>query len=241
MTQAKPKRFYQSVQIEPFESLWRVCLDDKPIKTPARSDLALPNQGLASLVADEWRQQVDFIDIPKMHLTRLCHVALDRTPTTRAELVEESVRYAGTDVCCYRVDGPAALADRQAASFDPVLDWLAEAYGIRLLPTSDVLPNAQPHESLDMAAQLAAGLDDFALTGLVYGCGLLGSYGLALALLAGFRDADTAFEASRIEEAWQVEHWGADDEAVAISQLRREEVRCLATYFTSLGLERDQN
>ena len=66
-----------------------------------------------------------------MPLTRLVNSAVDGVAETMAETRAEIVRYAGSDLLCYRAEAPESLAERQRAAFDPVLDWAAEALGAR--------------------------------------------------------------------------------------------------------------
>merc|ERR1711916_238882 len=86
-------------------------------------------------VAEEWDRQDTVIDLPRMTLTRLANVALDRTPETREELVDEVVKYAGTDLVCYLADGPSELRERQEAHFRPIRDWAGREHGVMLMTT----------------------------------------------------------------------------------------------------------
>ena len=58
---------------------------------------------------------------------------------------------------------------------------------------------------------------------------------LGLAVARGALDAEAAWELSRIDEAWQVEHWGLDAEAEAASERRREAFLRAAAMLALLG------
>lgn len=51
------KRFYQDAAVVAVESGFEIRLDGRPVRTPARAPLALPTQGLAEAIAEEWRAQ----------------------------------------------------------------------------------------------------------------------------------------------------------------------------------------
>lgn len=229
-----PKRFYKSAGINAAGSGWTVALDDRPVRTPARAELTLPTEALASAIAEEWDRQGEQIDIQAMHLMRLANVAIDRTPETRAAMADEIAKYCETDLTCHLAEGPEVLVARQEAAWRPVRDWAGRALGVMLMPVTGLLAAPQPAASLEAARTHALALDNFRLTGLAFGCGLFGSALLALALEQGEIDAETAHRAARIDEDYQAEQWGRDEEAEAFASARRIEAVALGQWFAAL-------
>ncbi|MEZ5938927.1 MAG: ATP12 family protein [Hyphomonadaceae bacterium] len=230
----RPKRFYKFVETTGGESGFGVTLDGRPLRTPAGAPLRLPTEALAEVVAEEWRTQEERIDLLGMFATRLANVAIDRTPPNRAEMVEEIARYAGTDAICYPAEFPASLRERQDEVWGALRAWSAEALGVRLLPAAGLSAHPQPQESLDAVKAHAAALDDFALSGLAMAAGLYGSAVLALAVVKDRISAVDAYEASRIEEAFQQAQWGVDAEAEALTARRRNDAAGLDRWFGAL-------
>ena len=230
-----PKRFYKSADVEEIPGGWTVALDGRTIKTPGRAALCLPTRRLARAVAAEWNEQEDEIDLTAMHLTRLANVAIDRTPEMREEMADELARYCETDLLCHIAEGPEELVEQEEAYWRPVRDWAGSELGILLVPVEGVLASPQPDASLEAARDVALGMDDFRLTGTLFGCGLYGSALLALAVAEGQLTAEDALEVSRIDEIWQNEQWGEDDEAKAATELRRKEAKALHTWMRGLG------
>lgn len=226
-----PRRFYTDTGVAPDDRGWRITLDTRPVRTPAGVALSVASKALARAIAGEWDAQDEVLDIASMHLTRLANVAIDRTPERRDALVEEVARYCETDLVCHRATKPEALRDRQEAAWRPLRDWIGPALGIVLIPVDGIIAAPQPAPSLDAARAHAAGLDNFRLTGLVHGCGLLSSAVMALALEQGAIEADDAFARAHLDEAYQAEQWGHDDEADAALQRRRAEVGALGKWF----------
>jgi chaperone required for assembly of F1-ATPase len=208
------KRVYKSVGIRLTDDGWGVALDGRPLRTPAKRELLLPSELLAAAIATEWDAQQTDIRPESMPLTRLAATAIDRTAEKRADIVGELANYAGTDLVCYRAEHPPALAARQAAVWQPLLDWAAGRYDAGLAVTAGVVPAAQSPASLKAYAGVVAALDDFRLTALQTAAAACGSLIIALALFEGRIDADAAFMASQLDETFQIEAWGEDAEAM---------------------------
>ncbi|MFN8734430.1 MAG: ATP12 family chaperone protein [Hyphomonadaceae bacterium] len=219
--QPSSRRFYKTVDIAPVETGFAVRLDRATPKTPAKKPLVLPTQAAAELVAAEWDAQIETIDPFAMPITRLVNVALDRAAETRAAMVGEIVKYAATDLVCYRATTPATLVAAQAAAWDPLLAWAETHLGVQLVTTAQALAIDQPEESLARIEAAAHALDDLRLTALAFANGLAGSAIVALALVHRRIDGETAFRAIRVEEDWQAERWGRDPDEEKIANARR--------------------
>lgn len=230
----KPRRFYKTAEVAECDGGFSVELDGRPIKTPLKRTLAAPRRAVAELIAMEWSNQGDRLEIADMHITRLANVAADRTPQARDEMIEEAARYAETDLICHLAEEPDELVTRQEAAWAPLREWAGEALGVVLVPSRGVMSVGQPSASLDAVRLRAGSLDDWRLTGLNYGLGLLGSAVIALALEQGRIDADEAFSASRVDETFQTERWGIDEEAQHAAVRRHVEILALEAYFLAL-------
>ncbi|MCR9225205.1 MAG: ATPase [Hyphomonas sp.] len=231
----KPKRFYKHAAAAPVGSGYSVELDGRPIKTPAKATLTLPTAALADAVANEWAGQGEMLDLQAMTLTRLANVAIDRTPDTRADLADELARYAGTDVTCYLADAPTELRERQDAAWRPWRDWAGQELGIVLVPVIGLMASPQPPASLEAVRAHALKLDDYRLTALTWACSLLGSAVLALAVERGALTAPDALNASIVDEDWQIEQWGEDEEAMQVREARAKDAAALQLWFEALS------
>lgn len=236
MTSAQnPKRFYKSVSVAAADEGFAIALDGRPVKTPARARLTVPTKALAAALAAEWDGQGETLDMASMTLTKLANVAIDRTPDNRAGMADELAKYAETDVVCYLAEGPAPLRDRQTAAWTPWREWAGKTLDVVLLPVEGLIAAPQPSASLDAVRAHALGLDPFRLTGLSWACGLFGSAVLALAVEQDALNASKALSISCVDEDWQVEQWGIDDEAAAARAVREAECAALQTWFDTLA------
>jgi chaperone required for assembly of F1-ATPase len=215
------KRFWTEVAVAPVAGGFAVTLDGKPVRTPGKVPLLLPTRALAQMVAAEWQAQEGLVRPATMPATRTANTALDTLPKHRAAIVADLSGYGATDLLCYRAGEPAGLCARQAAGWDPLLDWAALRYGARLRSQVGVMPVAQDEEALAALAAEVARQDDFQLAAFHDLVQLSGSLIIALAVAEGVRSPEEAWELSRIDETWQAEQWGKDDDAEAAADLKR--------------------
>jgi chaperone required for assembly of F1-ATPase len=216
-----PKRFYTSVSVEakgPRD--YRIRLDGKPIRTPAKAELAVPTETLAEAIAEEWRAQGTHIDPSSMPLTRLANSAIDGVVPRAAEVRADIAKYAGSDLLCYRAEGPEPLRRRQAEAWDPVLRWAEQDLGQRFTVSTGLMHVAQPDGAKAAVARALDAYDGFALAALHVITTLTGSVLLALAVARGHLTAEQAWAAAHVDEDWQISQWGEDAEAKARRQHR---------------------
>jgi chaperone required for assembly of F1-ATPase len=164
----------------------------------------------------------------------LVNVALDRTPRAREELVAMIAGYAATDLVCHRAERPEALVARQNEAWDPLVAWARARLSAPLVVTAGVIGVRQDPQARAGFAQTAELFDDFRLTGLAHGVGLASSGVVGFALALGKLNAGEAFAAAFLDEEFQLETWGEDQEARARLARMRAEFIALGTYFGAL-------
>ena len=234
MTPKTMKRFYKEATAEKDASGWSVLLDGRAIKTPAKKTLSVPSQALGEAVAAEWAVQDEVIDIERMHLTRLVNVALDRVGEQRGGMIDELVKYCETDLLCFLAETPTDLRARQIEAWGPVRDWAGQALDIVLMEVpGGVLAAPQPPASLEAARAYGEGLDDLRLTGVNFGLGLFGSALLSIAVCEKRLGAEQAYEMSILDELYQAEQWGTDEENEARLTNNRTQASALGKFFSS--------
>jgi chaperone required for assembly of F1-ATPase len=170
-----------------------------------------------------------------MHATRLANTALESVPQAREATAQAIADYAATDLTCYFATEPAGLLARQQSLWTPVLARAETDAGLRFVSAAGIVHQAQPPQTLARVKALALELDDFGLTGLAFGAPLFGSAVLAIALQRGWISGRQAFDLSRLDEAWQEEQWGIDDEAAERTQRLHVEAAMLDRWFRGLA------
>lgn len=205
-----------------------VRLDGRPVRTPAGRTLAAPTVALAAALAEEWERQGTHIDPAAMPLTRLVNTVIDGVADAGAAVAEEIGKYLASDLLFYRAEGPAGLVAAQAALWDPVLAWAAEALGARFLLAEGVMFVAQPEPALAaVRAAIPAGAWQLAAVHAL--TTLTGSALLALALLKGQLSVEQAWGAAHADEDWNMAQWGRDPLALERRAFRFAEMRAAAT------------
>jgi chaperone required for assembly of F1-ATPase len=217
------KRFYKEVKVEPAAGGFEIRLDGRPVRTPARAALALPSQRLSEAVAEEWRVQGDKVEPRSMPLTGLANAAIDRVGPERDAFAAGLAGYGESDLLCYRADGPPGLAARQQAAWDPLLAWARRRFDVDFETVTGIVHRPQPPAAVERLRRAVAARSPFELAGLAPLVTISGSLVIALALAERSIDAQTAWDAATIDEAWQAEHWGVDEEAEAVRTARRAE------------------
>jgi len=216
------KRFWEAATVFEEAGRFGVRLYGKRVMTPAKAPLLVPTQALAELIVAEWLAQDGVIDPKSMPFTRSANAAIDKVHIQHEEVACLVAQYGGSDLLCYRAASPAELVARQAGGWDPVLNWAAENLDARLRVGTGIVPVAQdPAVFAALLAQVSA-FDAFGLTGLHDLVSLSGSLILGLAVTGGRLDRDTAWALSRIDESWQEEQWGKDDEACDATALKHQ-------------------
>jgi len=229
-----PRRFYGAVSTNQVADGVGVFLDGKAVKTPAGKALTLPNPALADMLAREWDAQATHIEMARMPATRLAFTAIDFVGEARDAMAAEIGRYAGADAVCYFADGPESLIERQARRWGPVIDWAELALGVRFVRVTGIRHEEQPAATLLRLARLAEEQDDFGLAGLGHATALFGSAILAFALQRGELDGPAALDLSRLDELFQQERWGADEEAAERTEGLQVEALMLERWFAAL-------
>ena len=215
------KRFWKAAAAEACDGGFTVRLDARPVKTPAKAPLIVPSHVMAAAIAAEWDMQDGVIRPDTMPITRAANSAIDKVAPQFDAVVDELSGYGGTDLLCYRATHPQALSDRQALAWDPLLAWSGEHLGASLSVTAGVIPIAQSEQAVSALRAHVAAHDCFRLAALHDLVAISGSLILALAVTRQKLSPEAAFDLSRIDEAWQIEHWGEDEEAAAAESVRR--------------------
>jgi chaperone required for assembly of F1-ATPase len=235
MKQPLPKRFYKDATVGETVDGFTILLDGRPVKTPAKRGLAVPTRAAAELLAQEWQDQATEINPSKMPVTRLVNTAIDGVANEIDAVFADIVKFAGTDLLCYRADNPQSLVDMQASHWDPVLYWAADSLGARFILAEGIIHREQPETALSAYADaLENHRSALKLAALHTITTLTGSALIALAFAEHRLTAEQAWQAAHVDEDWNISQWGTDAEAEARRKARWAEMDAAARLFDSL-------
>jgi chaperone required for assembly of F1-ATPase len=220
----KRKRFYKGAGVAEAGSEFTVTLDGKPIKTPSGRTVTVPVRAIAEAVAEEWRAQQDTIDPLTMPLTRFANSVVESVVDRVAPVRDDVARYFQSDLLFYRAGHPQALVEKEARHWDPVLFWAADTLGAHFILGEGITHVLQPDTAIEAARDALPG-DPWSVAAIHVVTTLTGSALLALALAHGARDPDQVWDAAHVDEDWNRDQWGVDEEVAARRAAREVDFR----------------
>lgn len=221
MSDWKQKRFWKEARAVAAEAGFAVELDGRRVKTPAKAALVVPSREMAEAIAAEWDAQIEGINPETMPFTRSANAAIDKVANQHAEVADMLADYGDSDLLCYRADAPQELVQRQEAEWGPALDWAEQTLGARLAPRTGLLHQPQEADALKRLRDGVHALSNFQLAAFHDLVSMSGSLVLGFAAAHNWRDPGEIWRISRVDESWQEEQWGVDDEAKAAAELKR--------------------
>ncbi|WP_425037372.1 ATP12 family chaperone protein [Primorskyibacter sp. S187A] len=238
MSEWKAKRFWTEVSVVEEERGFAILLDGRPVRTPAKTQVIVPTDALAQEIAQEWEAQEGEIDPRAMLFTRTANAALDKVTAQREEVIEMLAEYGASDLTCYRASDPEGLVARQAEAWDPLIEWAADTFDARLKPTTGVMYAAQDQTALERLKAPIDRMSVFEIAAFHDLVSLSGSLLIALATTRNYAPLDDLWARSRVDETWQEEQWGEDEEASALAAHKRSEFMHAGRVWHTLSLKK---
>ena len=228
------KRFYTAAGVTETAGGFAITLDDRPVRTPSGRPLVAPTRDIAEAMAAEWAAQHENIDPLTMPLTRFANTVVDAVADRVGAVADDVAKYLGTDLLFYRAGHPEALVAREAAHWDPVVYWAAEALGAHFILAEGIVHVRQPDAAI-AAARAVFPDDPWSIAALHVVTTLTGSALLAIALLRGALDQDQVWAAAHVDEDWNIEKWGVDEEVAARRAARLLDFQAAARLLRALN------
>ena len=232
MSTWKAKRFWKEAAVEETPDGFEVKLDGRPVKTPAKRALILPSRAMAEVVAAEWDAQEGEIQPHLMPATKTANAAIDKVAVQHNEVADMLAAYGDSDLLCYRADGPEGLVARQAAVWDPMLLWGEATLDAKLELRTGVMHVPQDPRVLETLSARTHALSAFELAAFHDLVSMSGSLVLGFAAALQARPAEDLWDISRLDEIWQAEIWGKDDEAEALADIKKASFLHASRMFT---------
>jgi chaperone required for assembly of F1-ATPase len=228
------KRFYREARVGESDGGFTVLLDGKPIKTPSGRTVIVPARALAGAIAVEWNGQGEFIDPLAMPVTRFANSVVQGVVDNVNAVTDDVAKYFASDLLFYRAGHPEGLVAREAEHWDPVLFWAAETLGAHFMLAEGVMHVRQPDQAI-AAARAALPADPWAIAAVHVITTLTGSALLALALFHGVTSPQQVWAAAHVDEDWNAEKWGIDEEVASRKAAKRVDFNAVAAALTALG------
>ena len=221
------KRFYARADVTESDGGFAVTLDGKSIRTPSGRVITAPSRDIAQAIAAEWEAQKETINPLTMPMTRFANSVVEAVVDHVALVRDDVVKYLESDLLFYRAGHPKALVAREAKHWDGVLLWAADRFGAHFIIAEGVMHVRQPHQAVE-AARAALPQNPWSVAALHVVTTLTGSALLALALAHGRLDADAVWTAAHVDEDFNAEQWGQDQEVLSRRAARAADFRTAA-------------
>jgi chaperone required for assembly of F1-ATPase len=228
------KRFYVQAGVAETPGGFAITLDGKPIRTPSGQQVIAPIREIADAIAADWNAQQEIIDPLTMPLTRLANSVVEGVVGRVDDVADDVAKYLGSDLLFYRAGHPEALVAREAALWDPLLFWAADELGAHFILAEGIVHVRQPDSAI-AAVRAALPGDPWSIAALHVVTTLTGSALLALALMRGVIDQDQAWAAAHVDEDWNIEQWGVDEEVAARRAARLVDFQAAASVLKALN------
>lgn len=227
-----PKRFYDRVECVEEDAGFAIRLDGRMAKTRSGKPLCVESLPFGRAVADEWDARKDVIDLTSMPMTRFAMALIDLGARDKGAWRDVILSFLSSDLVCYRAAAPAALVERQTTAWDPLLEWARSELSVELKTSEGVVFVDQSPEARNAAGKIIDAESPARTLGVKAAAEIAGSAVIALALMKGAFPAEQLFAASRVDEDFQAERWGLDQEAQARAKRLERDFFDVARFFS---------
>ncbi len=207
------KRFYENVAVVAVSRGFQVQLDGRPVRSPGGQSIILPGKRLADALAREWQEQEKTVAPALMPVMRLVSRIEEQISPRPETAIAEIVKYARSDLLCYRAEDPEPLIRRQQEKWDPVLARFRQEENISFATTAGIVHVEQNSVDIGRFAALLKPLPLYSLGAVFVITTLTGSALLAVAMQKQWISPQEAWNLSNLDEDYQNEQWGRDGEA----------------------------
>lgn len=220
---------FKSVEKNKTADGFQILLDGKPMRTTSGKEIVLRAAPQADAVIAEWQAVDGKINLLAMPHTRVAMAVADFNDALREEKIAHILSYAMTDLLCFREPNDTALIKRQESAWDPWLQWIGKKHGAHFATTSGLMPH-QNHPELASIENYLKTLSPIQLIALDHYVHVTGSMVLGLAFHENAISLPEVMAAAFLEEEFQAERWGSDEEALRRRRHIQQELELMASY-----------
>ncbi|XP_016914011.1 ATP synthase mitochondrial F1 complex assembly factor 2 [Apis cerana] len=204
------KRFYRKTNILSSSGKYEITLDQRKLKTPQGKIFQVDSKPLALAIATEWDMQKQIIDKSNMHLTALCNTVIDNPHNyTKEDMVNYIVSSLEMDTLLFHSNENDELHKLQTENWDPLVQWFCDNYRVNMIKTQSIVaPTISSKTKLILTRHLMS-YNYSAVYGFMYGVDAIKSVILTLAAAERVISIKEAVKQSRLEENYQISHWGS--------------------------------
>ncbi|XP_033227789.1 ATP synthase mitochondrial F1 complex assembly factor 2 [Belonocnema kinseyi] len=208
-TMATVKRFYREATVLSSGNKFEIALDHRKLKTPKGKVFEVSSEPLAFAIAVEWESQKETINRSNMHLTSLCNTVLDNPHNnTKEDIVSSIIQFLETDTILFQSNDEEELYNLQVEKWDPLIQWFCDRFQLGITKTRSIEAPLVTTETKEIIRKHLMSYNFEAIHGFKFGVDTTKSVILTLAASERVIKVEDAVYLSRLEEEYQISHWG---------------------------------
>ena len=208
------KKNWKTVQVkEKSINSYEILLDNNILKTPLKNELIIPNAKIAEEIYKEWNQETNFLNTDNMVFYGIISTSIDKIFDNRKQYVDDVLDFVNTDLICYRADKPIDLVQWQSKNWDPIISKVEKYINYKINIFKGIMPVRQDKQIHLKITTFLTEFSDLEIAVLHRITNITGSIFLTLCILKNDKIKKNAFELSYLDELWQAEKWGYEEEA----------------------------
>ena len=208
------RKFWKTVKVKKKSSnSYEILLDENVLKTPMKKKLTIQNSKIAEEIYKEWNQDKNILDTDAMIFYGIISTSIDKFNNNRILYVNEILNFIDTDLICYRAEEPNDLVQWQSKNWDPILLKIEKYINNKVDVFKGIMPSKQKKGVKLKIIKFLTKFSDLEIIVLHRITNITGSIFLSLCILNNDLIKEKAFELSYLDELWQAENWGYEEEA----------------------------
>ncbi len=208
------RKFWKTVKVKRKSSnSYEILLDKNVLKTPMKKELIIQNSKIAKEIHNEWNQDKNTLDTDAMIFYGIISTSIDKISNNRILYINDILDFIDTDLICYRAEEPNDLVQWQSKNWDPILLKVEKYINNKIDVFKGIMPSKQNKRIKFKINKILTELSDLEIITLHRITNITGSVFLSLCILNNDKIREKAFELSHLDELWQAENWGFEEEA----------------------------
>ena len=192
---------------------YEILLDNNILRTPLKNELIISNAKIAEEICKEWNQDIKFLNTDDMVFYGIISTSIDKIFDNRKQYIDDVLGFVDTDLICYRADKPVDLVQWQSKNWDPIILKVEKYINNKINISEGIMPLRQDKEIHLKITTFLTKFSDLEIAVLHRITNITGSIFLTLCILKNDKIKKNAFELSCLDELWQAENWGYEEEA----------------------------
>ena len=208
------RKFWKTIKVKKKSSnSYEILLDKNVLKTPLKKELIIQNSKIAEEIFKEWDQDTNILDTDDMIFYGIISTYIDKISNDRILYINDILDFVDTDLICYRATEPNDLVQWQSKNWDPILSNVENYINSKIDVFKGIMPLKQNKCIKFNITKFLTKFSDLEIIALHRITKITGSVFLSLCILNNDIIKEKAFELSYLDELWQAENWGYEEEA----------------------------